>query len=48
MTSCYYMQVKLQMLVTELDICDFVIWIEHDVVSVTLRYDASSIASNRK
>ena len=35
------MQVQLQMFVTELDTCDVVVWTEHGVLSVSIRYDAS-------
>ena len=37
--SRYYMQVQLQMFVTELDNCDFVVWTEHGVLSVPVKYD---------
>ena len=37
------MQVQLQMFVTELDTCDFVVWTEHGVLSVSIQYDASFI-----
>ena len=33
------MQVQLQMFVTELDNCDFVLWTEHGVLSVPVKYD---------
>jgi hypothetical protein len=37
--SRYYMQVQLEMFVTELDSCDFVVWTEHGILSVSIPYD---------
>lgn len=39
--SRYYPQVQLQMFVTELGSCDFVVWTEHGILSVTVPYDAT-------
>jgi hypothetical protein len=37
--SRYYMQVQLEMFVTELDSCNFVVWTEHGILSVSIPYD---------
>ncbi len=37
--SRYYMQIQLEMFVTELHSCDFVVWTERGILSVSITYD---------
>ena len=39
-TCPYYTQVQIQMFVTRLKSCDFVVWTEHGIMSVQVQYDA--------
>ena len=39
-TCPYYTQVQIQMFVTMLKSCDFVVWTKHAIMSVQVQYDA--------
>ena len=47
-TCHYYTQVQLQMFVTGLGSCDFVVWTKHGILSVNVPYNAVFIERNMK